>query len=140
MILNPTGKRKADNEVEQGDQVVNHHRLADAIDNGLALVHQFRHADHADNRRIFNQRKILANLRLGKFVPDEFVAASPPSCNSNMTSNAINNSSRQVSQRTDVRIDNIEIQTQATDAKDIVQEIPGNIKDATWHFDDGLRA
>ncbi|WP_241623082.1 hypothetical protein [Rosenbergiella australiborealis] len=47
---------------------------------------------------------------------------------------------RQVSQRTDVRIDNIEIQTQATDAKGIAQEIPGNLKDATWHFDDGLRA
>ncbi|WP_139109767.1 hypothetical protein [Kosakonia oryziphila] len=56
-----------------------------------------------------------------------------------MTSNAISNSSRQVSQRTDVRIDNIEIQTQATDAKGIAQEIPGNLKNATWHFDDGLR-
>ncbi|MFC0139996.1 hypothetical protein ACFFJN_07935 [Erwinia mallotivora] len=57
-----------------------------------------------------------------------------------MTSNAISNSSRQVSQRTDVRIDNIEIQTQATDAKGIAREIPGNLKDATWHFDDGLKA
>lgn len=57
-----------------------------------------------------------------------------------MTSNAISNSSRQVSQRTDVRIDNIEIQTQATDAKGIAQEIPGSLKDTTWHFDDGLRA
>ncbi|NEG64992.1 hypothetical protein GQQ23_22125 (plasmid) [Pantoea agglomerans] len=57
-----------------------------------------------------------------------------------MTSNAICNSSRQVSQRTDVRIDNIEIQTQATDTKGIAQESPGNLKDATWHFDDGLRA
>ncbi|MGE1562543.1 hypothetical protein [Pantoea septica] len=57
-----------------------------------------------------------------------------------MTSNAISNSSRQVSQRSDVRIDNIEIQTQATDAKVIAQEIPGNLKDATWYFDVGLRA
>ncbi|ORM97591.1 hypothetical protein HA46_14625 [Pantoea septica] len=57
-----------------------------------------------------------------------------------MTSNAISNSSRQVSQRTDVRIDNIEIQRQATDTKDIAQEIPGSLKDATWHFDDGLLA
>ncbi|MBT0723623.1 hypothetical protein HH682_04020 [Rosenbergiella sp. S61] len=57
-----------------------------------------------------------------------------------MTCNAISNSSRQVSQRTDVRIDNIEIQTQATDAKGIAQEIPGSLKDATWHFDDGPKA
>ncbi len=57
-----------------------------------------------------------------------------------MTSNAFCNSSRQFSQRTDVRIDNIEIQTQATDTKGIAQESPGNLKDATWHFDDGLRA
>jgi len=57
-----------------------------------------------------------------------------------MTSNAISNSSRQVSQRTDVRIDNIEIQRQATDTKGIAQEIPGSLKDATWHFDDGLLA
>ncbi|WP_312140647.1 hypothetical protein [Pantoea septica] len=57
-----------------------------------------------------------------------------------MASNAISNSPRQVSQRTDVRIDNIEIQTQATDAKGIAQEIPGSLKDTMWHFDDGLRA
>jgi hypothetical protein len=57
-----------------------------------------------------------------------------------MTSNAISNSSRQVSQCTDTQIDNIEIQTQTTDAKDITQEIPGSLKNTTWHFDDGLRA
>jgi len=57
-----------------------------------------------------------------------------------MTSNAISNSSRQVSQRTDVRLDNIQIQTQATDAKGIAQKIPGSLKDTTCHFDDGLRA
>ncbi|MCT4715318.1 hypothetical protein MUA01_10060 [Enterobacteriaceae bacterium H18W14] len=65
-------------------------------------------------------------------------AASTPI--TSMTSNAISNSSRQVSQRTDVRIDNIEIQTRATDAKGIAQKIPGSLKDATWHFDDVLRA
>lgn len=50
------------------------------------------------------------------------------------------NGSKLLRGRSDVRIDNIEIQTQATDAKGIAQEIPGNLKDATWHFDDGLRA
>lgn len=44
-----------------------------------------------------------------------------------MTSNAISNSSRQVSQRTNMWIDNSEIQTQATDAKGIAQETPGNL-------------
>ncbi|MBN9929006.1 hypothetical protein HZD82_10230 [Pantoea agglomerans] len=53
------------------------------------------------------------------------------------SSNAISDSFRQVSQRKYVRIDNIEIKTQATNTKDIGQEIPGNLKDATWHFDDG---
>ncbi len=57
-----------------------------------------------------------------------------------MTSNAISNSSRQVTQRTEVRIDNIGIQRQANDAKGIAQEIPGSLKDATWYFDDGLLA
>ncbi len=65
-------------------------------------------------------------------------AASNPM--TSIASNAISNSSRQVSPRTDVRIDKIEIQTRATDAKGIAQEIPGNLKDATGYFDDGLRA
>lgn len=57
-----------------------------------------------------------------------------------MTSNAISHSFRHVSPPTDERIDNIEFQTQATDAKGIAQEIHGSLKDTTWHFNDGLLA
>jgi len=63
-------------------------------------------------------------------------AASTPLAS--VTSNAISNSSRQVSQRTDVKVDKIEVNTQATDAQGIARDISGAYADEMRQFDNGI--
>lgn len=55
-----------------------------------------------------------------------------------MTSNAISNSSRQVNQRTDVKVDKIEVNTQATDAQGIARDIGEAYADEIRQFDNGM--
>ncbi|MCL6323988.1 hypothetical protein [Pectobacterium polaris] len=57
-----------------------------------------------------------------------------------MTSNSITNASRTESRKTDVRIDNIEVKTQATDSQGIANSIDGGLRDAMSHYDDGIYA
>ncbi|OCJ20024.1 hypothetical protein [Serratia sp. 14-2641] len=56
-----------------------------------------------------------------------------------MTSNSIANSKQSaVTKTNNFKVDNITVETKATDAEGIAQGIGGGLRDATSHFDDGL--
>lgn len=58
-----------------------------------------------------------------------------------MNSNSIANSkTNTVSKKTDIKIDNITVETQATDAQGIAQEITGQISSVYHHNNDGMDA
>ncbi|AYH32960.1 hypothetical protein [Pectobacterium parmentieri] len=57
-----------------------------------------------------------------------------------MTSNSITNSNRNESRKTEVRIDNIEVKTQATDSQGIANSIGGDLQGSISHYDDGFAA
>lgn len=55
-----------------------------------------------------------------------------------MTANSIANTRQQTSKKTDIKIDNIEVKTQATDAQGVADGLTGKLKDTVSHYDDGL--